>query len=113
MQKHWPASVQWIEGGLGGLNLSPHFDTHESIIILDYMPKLNNATMLPLSDVLKKQTTVYDHASALYYLLHSLPILYDSLPNIQCLACCPDSNDWQQHIFDTLHHHIEQYEEAA
>ncbi len=112
-QQTWAAGIHWIEGGLGGLNLLPHFETRQSIILLDYMPQHANASMTPVHQLLNKQIQQYDHSTALYYLLHCLPLVYSSVPDIQCLSCRPDTPHWQTHVFNRIQHHIKQYEEVA
>ncbi|MDQ7049104.1 MAG: hypothetical protein Q9M92_05990, partial [Enterobacterales bacterium] len=44
----WHSPIDWIEGGLGGLNLSPHFETDRPILLLDYMPEFKNAKQYEL-----------------------------------------------------------------
>lgn len=113
IKRNWNSKITWIEGGLGGLNLLPHFDTHKKIIILDYMPSQTNARIIPLKNILSQKVMQYDHSTALNYLLQSLPFLLDKLPDIQLIACRPDDEHWQQPLFDTIQQLFDRYDKAA
>lgn len=102
IKQQWNTPIDWIEGGLGGLNLSPHFDTERPILLIDYMPGFKNATQYPLQQVLNNRPTNYDHASALYYLLNALPSLFEKLPRISLMACNPNHTGWMEQLFATI-----------
>ena len=110
---NWAYPLQWVEGGLGGLNLSPHFDTQETILIVDYMPDYAHGQVLSLSQLLQVPPQGYDHHSALLYLLHSLPQLYKQLPPIFGLACKPENQQWQQQALDCIVDFYKSHEQAA
>jgi len=113
LKKEWPLSIEWIEGGLGGLNLSPHFDTKERILLIDYMPEHTSGTVFNLEEILEKKVAHYDHANALYYLLHCLPELLPTLPSINCMSCNPDEKNWQQHMFTQIGQQVDLYEKVV
>lgn len=117
IKQTWPTHINWIEGGLGGLNLLPHFDTKENILMLDFMPKQFNGSLFSLAQTLKNNSDsygqAYDHSNAHYYLLHSLPHLYSILPSIHCMACIPTKPNWQQQLFTRVMQHANCYEKVA
>ena len=91
----WPAPFEWIEGGLGGLNLLPHFEDTQAVLVIDYMPDRPNAELLTLAQVQPQQPAHYQHDTALVYLLHALPCLLNAPPDVQLMACNPDVSNWQ------------------
>ena len=89
----------WIEGGIGGMNLLPHFQTNSDILLLDYIPDIKNATLFHLDDLLARMDIKeYNHASALYYLLGSLDTVLDEKPNIEVLSCNPENEYYQDEV---------------
>jgi len=104
----WSEQINWIEGGLGGLNLLPHFETDEPILILDFMGNKNNAQLFSLKQILQTKVLNYDHTNALQYLLHSLPTLYTTLPTIDVMSCNPDEKDWKNSLYQSINQHINQ-----
>jgi len=96
-------NVQWIEGGIGGMNLLPHFQTDQSILILDYFTNETNAQIFSLKEILQKiNITEYSHPNAFYYLLRSLDILVDKQPKIDILSCNPQSVNYENEIFTSV-----------
>jgi len=102
IKKSWPKNIEWIEGGLGGLNLMPHFETDDDCLLIDYMPSKKHAETLSLEEVLTHQPKSYDHSSAFYYLLQSLPHVLDALPPVTLMACNPESDHWQKDIMQQI-----------
>ncbi|MFT5661386.1 MAG: Ni,Fe-hydrogenase maturation factor [Sulfurimonas sp.] len=91
----------WIEGGIGGMNLLPHFQTQSDILLIDYIPEVKNATLFQLDDLLSQiDIKEYNHASALYYLLGSLDTVLDEKPNIEVLSCNPENECYQNEIIN-------------
>ena len=97
-------TIQWIEGGIGGLNLYPHLETDEPVLFLDYMPACKNGDIVSWEKLQQPGPVSYGHANALYYLLQNLPHLLDELPTISFMACNPeaDSNEWIQTIYQNI-----------
>ena len=92
--------LEWIEGGIGGINLLPHFETEKEILVLDYFVGTPNATLFSLEDVLEKvDIREYSHPNAFYYLLNSLDILLENKPKINILSCNPQTPAYEQEIF--------------
>jgi len=102
----WSDNIEWIEGGLGGLNLMPHFETDDEYLLLDYMPSIKHAQTLSLEQGLKIQPKQYDHSTAFYYLLQSLPVVFSTVPNVTLMACNPDTEHWKTDIFHQIKHFI-------
>ncbi|MDQ7045662.1 MAG: hypothetical protein Q9M32_07105 [Sulfurimonas sp.] len=95
--------VEWVEGGLGGLNLLPHFENVKDILILDYMPETQNTKIYALSEVLKNvYYDTYHHESALYYLLKSLDTLLERVPNVEVMACVPQNENFIDEVFESV-----------
>ncbi len=93
--------VQWVEGGLGGLSLLPHFETDANILILDYMPQYPNASLVPF-DQLSVTTQDYHHATAFLYLLQTLKYTLEKIPDIMFVSCRPEQTDWELAVKKTL-----------
>ncbi len=102
IKRQWHSQFNWIEGGLGGLNLSPHFETEQSILLLDYMPGFNNGEIYTLDEILQNKPICYDHSTALYYLLATLPVILSNRPKISLMACDPMETDWQGKLFQAI-----------
>ena len=100
VQEKKSEQLEWIEGGIGGMNLLEHFETQKEILILDYFSGTPNATLFSLEDVLNKvDIREYNHSNAFYYLLSSLDVLLEKKPKINILSCNPDSSAYEQEIF--------------
>jgi len=94
--REWPAGVEWIEAGLGGLNLLPHFETESGVLLIDHMPGKPNAGLFSLSEVEPFPPSSYRHDSALSYLLHALPLLLRRPPRIRLMSCDPSRAGWME-----------------
>ena len=106
----WPQEVEWIEGGLGGLNLITHFDTNKDVLVLDFIPNKNNGEVFDSQDEHIAQPCSYSHANALYYLLNSLTHVYDSVPNVLVMACNPEHHNWKQLVLQSINKQVSCYE---
>ncbi len=92
--------VEWIEGGLGGMNLLPHFQTDQKILILDYFVDIPNASLFDFDEVVSNiNVKEYSHTNAFYFLLLSLDDLLQSRPSIEFLSCNPKYSDYKEEIF--------------
>ena len=60
-----------IEGGIGGMNLLPHFETNDKILIIDYAQNFNKQ-ILTKKDIEKIELKEYNHSTAFLYLLKSI-----------------------------------------
>ena len=61
-----------IEGGIGGMNLLPHFETNDKIlIIIDYAQNFDK-NILTKKDIEQIELTEYNHSTAFLYLLKSI-----------------------------------------
>ncbi len=100
VQKKKEEHLEWIEGGIGGMNLLPHFETKKEILVLDYFSQTPNATLFSLEEVLAKvDIKEYSHPNAFYYLLNSLEVLLDNKPKISILSCNPQTPAYEKEIF--------------
>ena len=94
------SSIEWVEGGIGGLSLITHFENVKRILILDYMGDIQNGSFFSLDDVLEVNTIQgYTHESAFYYLLASLEELLQKVPQITFLSCNPANENFVEKIF--------------
>lgn len=101
--ERWLPSTEWIEGGLGGLNLLPHFETTAVVVIVDYAPDYPNASLIPWSQLQLSLPKRYDHNTALYYGLHSLEQLVETPPPLALLTLDPQATpDWQAEALAAL-----------
>jgi len=60
-----------IEGGIGGMNLLPHFETNDKILIIDYAQNFDK-NILTKKDIEQIELTEYNHSTAFLYLLKSI-----------------------------------------
>lgn len=63
--------LEIVEGGVGGLNLAPHFDTPEPVLIVDHGVGFNKK-ILSTEDIKKIKIDSYNHSNAFIYLLKSI-----------------------------------------
>ena len=97
------ARLEWVEGGLGGLNLITHFENITDLLFLDYFKDEKNATFFTLERILESvNITDYTHDSAFYYLLNSLDTLLTTQPKISFLACNPDSPKYIDEVLENV-----------
>lgn len=91
------SNTEWIDGGLGGLNLVSYFENIKNILILDYMPNTKHLTLFTLESILQEiNIKEYSHETALFYLLKSLSTLVETVPNITLLSCNPQEDNYIQ-----------------
>ncbi len=103
VSEQWLPTTQWVEGGLGGLNLLPHFETTDPVVIVDYAPDYPHASLIPWSQLQLALPTHYDHNTALYYGLHTLNQLLDPPPPLALFSLNPKTTtDWQAQALDRL-----------
>jgi hydrogenase maturation protease len=90
-----PADVELIDGGLRGLDLLPHFENAEKVVLVDAVRGWAGPGQVVLldGDALCEATAErYDHASSLTYLLRTLPaVLEAGVPAVELVGLEPPS----------------------
>jgi len=102
IKQSWPSTFEWVEGGLGGLNLLPYFETNKTIIVIDFIPNSVNASLCRAEAVMRNFSGLYSHSNALHYLLSSLSTLLETVPKIYLMSCNPCESDWKDQIFQQI-----------
>lgn len=85
--------IEIVEGGIGGLNLSLHFEDESPILLVDYGIGYEK-NLLDMEEICKQEVDSFSHDSALLYLLKSL-----EKKNIKMFVPLDSSWDEKQ-IFD-------------
>lgn len=102
--KPWQ-ELEWIDGGLGGLNLISYFENIKNILIIDYMPSVQHLQLFSLESILNKvNIQEYSHENALYYLLKSLSVILEKVPSVSILSCNPEKENYIEETFLFVEH---------
>jgi len=95
------SALEWVDGGLGGLNLATYFQDIKKVLILDYMPNTKHLELFTLEAILKEMSVKeYSHETALYYLLQSLSVILEKVPEVEILSCDPEEENYIQKTLD-------------
>jgi hydrogenase maturation protease len=98
-------TLEWIEGGLGGLNLITHFEGCSKVLLLDYVQGVKNAQLFSFKEILEHiNVQSYSHESAFYYLLNSLDDYFDGeAPKIELISCNPEDENYMDEVLELVY----------
>lgn len=78
-----PATVEIVDGGLGGLGLLRYLEDSRRVVFVDAVAGFRatrGVVVLDGAEVARQCTGGFDHAAGLPYLLHVMPAVLDSPP---------------------------------
>ena len=98
-------TLEWIEGGLGGLNLITHFEGCSKVLLLDYVHGVKNAQLFSFEEILEHiKVQSYSHESAFYYLLNILDDYLDGkVPEIELISCNPENENYINEVIELVY----------
>lgn len=88
----YPAShsIEYVDGGLGGLNLLNQLDSTQHVLFVDTVYGFTTpggSILLDIERIVACSTSSYDHSAGLPYLLKLLPNVYEGeIPKISILG---------------------------